>query len=118
MGRNESRASTFCFSILDRSSTLQKYTAPIETSVSNYIMLLIQLTGLSGSGKTTVANGVKKLLEQNNYRVEEIDGVVYRKLLCPDLGFSKEDRNENIWPFGICGQPPGNKWCDSNSGRN
>jgi adenylylsulfate kinase len=64
-------------------------------------MLLIQLTGLSGSGKTTIANGVKKLLEQNDYPVEVIDGDIYRKKLCPDLGFSKEDRNENIRRLGF-----------------
>ncbi len=64
-------------------------------------MLLIQLTGLSGSGKTTIANGVKKLLEQKDYRVEVIDGDIYRKILCPDLGFSKEDRNENIQRLGF-----------------
>lgn len=64
-------------------------------------MLLIQLTGLSGSGKTTIANGVKKLLEKKKYRVEIIDGDIYRKKLCPDLGFSKEDRNENIRRLGF-----------------
>lgn len=64
-------------------------------------MLLIQLTGLSGSGKTTIANGVKKLLEQKDYRVEVIDGDIYRKILCNDLGFSKEDRNENIRRLGF-----------------
>jgi len=64
-------------------------------------MLLIQLTGLSGSGKTTIANGVKKLLEEKNYRVEVIDGDIYRRILCTDLGFSKEDRNENIRRLGF-----------------
>lgn len=64
-------------------------------------MLLIQLTGLSGSGKSTIANGVKKLLQQEKYRVEVIDGDVFRKILCPDLGFSKEDRNENIRRLGF-----------------
>jgi adenylylsulfate kinase len=59
-------------------------------------MLFIQLTGLSGSGKSTIANGVKKLLESNGFRVEVIDGDIYRKKLCPDLGFSKEDRHEII----------------------
>jgi adenylylsulfate kinase len=64
-------------------------------------MLLIQLTGLSGAGKTTIANGVKKLLEQREHRVEVIDADIYRKLLCNDLGFSKEDRNENIRRLGF-----------------
>lgn len=64
-------------------------------------MLFIQLTGLSGSGKSTIAGGVKKLLESNGYRVEVIDGDIYRKKLCPDLGFSKEDRHENIRRLGF-----------------
>lgn len=64
-------------------------------------MLFIQLTGLSGSGKSTIANGVKKLLESNGFRVEVIDGDIYRKKLCPDLGFSKEHRHENIRRLGF-----------------
>lgn len=64
-------------------------------------MLFIQLTGLSGSGKSTIANGVKKLLENNSFRVEVIDGDIYRKKLCPDLGFSKEHRHENIRRLGF-----------------
>jgi adenylylsulfate kinase len=64
-------------------------------------MLFIQLTGLSGSGKSTIANGVQKLLENKGFRVEVIDGDVYRKKLCPDLGFSKEDRHENIRRLGF-----------------
>jgi adenylylsulfate kinase len=64
-------------------------------------MLFIQLTGLSGSGKSTISNGVKKLLESNGFRVEVIDGDIYRKKLCPDLGFSKEDRHENIRRLGF-----------------
>ena len=63
-------------------------------------MLFIQLTGLSGSGKSTIANGVKKLLEDHGLRVEVIDGDIYRKKLCADLGFSKEDRHENIRRLG------------------
>lgn len=59
-------------------------------------MLLIQFTGLSGSGKTTLAENVRHLLIQNNYKVEIIDGDVYRKTICKDLGFSKEDRCENV----------------------
>jgi len=64
-------------------------------------MLFIQLTGLSGSGKSTIAIGVKKLLESNGFHVEVIDGDIYRKKLCPDLGFSKEDRHENIRRLGF-----------------
>ncbi|HEX5669812.1 MAG TPA: adenylyl-sulfate kinase [Chitinophagaceae bacterium] len=64
-------------------------------------MIFVQLTGLSGSGKSTLANAVKELLQKSGYDIEIIDGDVYRKKLCPDLGFSKEDRNENIRRLGF-----------------
>jgi adenylylsulfate kinase len=64
-------------------------------------MLFIQLTGLSGSGKSTIANGVKELLGKENFQVEVIDGDRYRKVICPDLGYSKKDRNENIRRLGF-----------------
>ncbi|MFB9076943.1 adenylyl-sulfate kinase [Flavobacterium procerum] len=59
-------------------------------------MILIQFTGLSGAGKTTLAENVCDLLQQNGYEAEIVDGDVYRKTLCRDLGFSKEDRCENV----------------------
>ncbi|WP_281232238.1 adenylyl-sulfate kinase [Flavobacterium gelatinilyticum] len=59
-------------------------------------MILIQFTGLSGAGKTTLAEQVRHLLVQNNYAAEIVDGDVYRKTICKDLGFSKEDRCENV----------------------
>lgn len=59
-------------------------------------MIFIQLTGLSGAGKTTISNHVKAKLEAVNFKVEIIDGDCYRKTICKDLGFSKEDRYENI----------------------
>lgn len=59
-------------------------------------MILIQFTGLSGSGKTTLAQNVRQLLIENNYNAEIVDGDVYRKTICKDLGFSKEDRCENV----------------------
>lgn len=64
-------------------------------------MIFIQLTGLSGAGKSTIANGTKELLVKHKYRTEVIDADVYRKMLCPDLGFSREDRNENIRRLGF-----------------
>ncbi|KLT68552.1 adenylyl-sulfate kinase [Flavobacterium sp. ABG] len=59
-------------------------------------MILIQFTGLSGSGKTTLAKNVSYLLAEQGHKVEIIDGDVYRQTLCKDLGFSKEDRCENV----------------------
>ena len=53
---------------------------------------VIWLTGLSGSGKTTIANELIKLLP----RTVLLDGDVLRDGINRDLGFSVEDRNENI----------------------
>ncbi len=58
--------------------------------------MIIQFCGLSGSGKTTLARAIKELLAEKNVPVEIIDGDEYRKELCADLGFSREDRNTNI----------------------
>jgi len=58
--------------------------------------MIIQFCGLSGSGKTTLATNVKKIFHKKDIDVEIIDGDEYRKVLCADLGFSKEDRNQNI----------------------
>lgn len=63
-------------------------------------MLLIQLTGLSGSGKSTIANGTKMMLLNKGLPVEVIDGDMYRKKLYPELGFSREERCENIRRLG------------------
>ncbi|MES2521031.1 MAG: adenylyl-sulfate kinase [Bacteroidota bacterium] len=64
-------------------------------------MLLFQMTGLSGAGKSTIANLVKENLLNLNLKVEIIDGDEFRKTLCADLGFSQEDRIENIKRLGF-----------------
>jgi sulfate adenylyltransferase/3'-phosphoadenosine 5'-phosphosulfate synthase len=53
-------------------------------------------TGLSGSGKTTVARRVHETLQARHILSERLDGDVVRQSLCRDLGFSKEDRDKNI----------------------
>ncbi|MBL7747504.1 MAG: adenylyl-sulfate kinase [Chitinophagaceae bacterium] len=63
-------------------------------------MLLIQMTGLSGAGKTSIARLTIPLLEEQGLAAEVIDGDEYRKTLCKDLGFSKADRHENIRRLG------------------
>jgi len=66
--------------------------------------MFIQMTGLSGAGKTTLARAVEKRLAAKGYKVEIIDGDEYREGLCNDLGFSKEDRNTNIRRLGFVGK--------------
>ena len=56
----------------------------------------IWFTGLSGSGKTTIASGVHEMLQNRHILSERLDGDVVRQSLTRDLGFSKEDRDKNI----------------------
>jgi adenylylsulfate kinase len=67
-------------------------------------MIFIQLTGLSGAGKTTLSYNVKRELEKYGLKTEVIDGDEYRTSLCKDLGFSKADRTENIRRLGFVGK--------------
>ena len=53
-------------------------------------------TGLSGSGKTTIAKLVAQQLRDRGNKVERLDGDIVRQSLTRDLGFSKEDRDKNI----------------------
>ena len=61
---------------------------------------IIQFTGLSGAGKTTLSNALLDWGNQHNLKIKLIDGDVYRQTLCKDLGFSKADRLENISRLG------------------
>jgi len=63
--------------------------------------LFIQMTGMSGAGKSTVAHAAAEKLREKGLKVEVIDGDEYRAGLCSDLGFSKEDRNTNIRRLGF-----------------
>jgi len=63
--------------------------------------LFVQMTGMSGAGKTTLARIVQQRLQKKGVQVEVIDGDEYRSNLCSDLGFSKEDRNTNIRRLGF-----------------
>jgi adenylylsulfate kinase len=61
----------------------------------------IWFTGLSGSGKSTIARIVEKRLRAAGRRVEILDGDVVRTNLSKGLGFSKEDRDTNIKRIGF-----------------
>ena len=58
--------------------------------------ILLWFTGLSGSGKSTIANCVEQELHKNSIHTYTLDGDNIRKGLNSDLSFSPEDRSENI----------------------
>jgi adenylylsulfate kinase len=61
---------------------------------------LLWFTGLSGSGKSTLAHALEEELHQRRCRTYVFDGDNVRHGLCRDLGFSNEDRTENIRRIG------------------
>ncbi len=58
--------------------------------------MVIWFTGLSGSGKSTLANALNEVLHLDGLSTYVLDGDNIRHGLCKDLGFSDEDREENI----------------------
>jgi bifunctional enzyme CysN/CysC len=66
--------------------------------------LTVWFTGLSGAGKTTITQAVYEKLWAKGLKVEVLDGDVVRHQLSKDLGFSKEDRDENIRRIGFIAQ--------------
>ena len=61
---------------------------------------VLWLTGLSGAGKSTIANALAPSLAERGHRVEVLDGDEVRTNLCQELGFSREDRDTNIARIG------------------
>ena len=63
--------------------------------------LTVWFTGLSSAGKTTISQALYEDLCGRGHRVEWLDGDVIRQRLSKGLGFSKEDRDENIRRIGF-----------------
>lgn len=58
--------------------------------------LVVWLTGLPCSGKTTISKEIEKYFREKKLSVQRLDGDIVRGTINSDLGFSKKDRDENI----------------------
>ncbi len=63
--------------------------------------VIVWFTGLSGAGKTTLNQEIACRLRARGLKVESLDGDLVRQNLTKGLGFSKEDRDENIRRIGF-----------------
>jgi adenylyl-sulfate kinase len=88
--------------------TLEKLITPVDSQSDTTRRerttrggLTVWFTGLSSAGKTSISRGVYEKLRALGNRVECLDGDEVRRSLCKDLGFTKEDRDENIRRIGF-----------------
>jgi adenylylsulfate kinase len=71
-----------------------------RANLAGHKSVILWFTGLSGAGKSTLAHAVEKELFDKRCRTYVFDGDNVRHGLCSDLGFSVEDRQENIRRIG------------------
>ena len=71
-----------------------------RNKLNNHNSCILWFTGLSGSGKSTIANALEKRLHEMKLQSYILDGDNVRHGLNKDLGFSSDDRKENIRRIG------------------
>jgi len=88
----------------DKSSDVVWHHATItrdhRETLNNHKSVILWFTGLSGAGKSTLAHAVEERLHELACRTFVLDGDNVRHGLCGDLGFSEDDRKENIRRIG------------------
>ena len=77
-----------------------RVSAEERAAMNRHLGGILWMTGLSGAGKTTLAVELERLLFSKGYHVFMLDGDNARQGLSTDLGFSPEDRTENIRRVG------------------
>jgi len=82
---------------MEKNIVVHNYNLTVEKrrKMNGHSSFLIFFTGLSGSGKSTIANALENRLFQNNIKTYTLDGDNVRKGINNDLSFSAEDRSEN-----------------------
>ena len=73
----------------------------MENGTRNGRGFTLWFTGLSGAGKTTIAEIVEHELRMRTRKIEVLDGDIVRTNLSKGLGFSREDRNINVLRIGF-----------------
>ena len=85
---------------LTRENNLFPHTPEVSRSnremVAGHKSAVLWMTGLSGSGKSTIAHRLERELLMSGHRVFVLDGDTLRTGLCADLDFSREARQENL----------------------
>jgi bifunctional enzyme CysN/CysC len=76
--------------------TSEAFTGSTDFRATPQRGLTVWFTGLSGAGKTTICRAIQTELLAHGLPVEVLDGDIVRKHLCKGLGFTKQDRDENI----------------------
>lgn len=72
-----------------------------RTALADRPGVVFWLTGLSSAGKTTIAHALLEQVRDMGYKVEMLDGDIVRERLSKGLGFSREDRDENVRRIGF-----------------
>ena len=97
---NQTAAAGMINFALRRATNIHKQNLDIDKDARNQLSghrsKVIWFTGLSGSGKSTIANALERSLYQMGVRTYTLDGDNMRHGLCKDLGFTNSDRVENI----------------------
>lgn len=97
---NQTAAAGMINFALRRATNIHKQILDVDKNARNqlsgHLSKIIWFTGLSGSGKSTIANALERELYQMGIRTYILDGDNVRHGLCNDLGFSDSDRVENI----------------------
>jgi adenylyl-sulfate kinase len=81
-------------------ATISKITLPERERRNKHRGCVLWLTGLSAAGKSTIANELEAALFKRGHHAFVLDGDRFRHGLCRDLGFSPDDRQENIRRVG------------------